>query len=56
MKRTLKLASVLIPVVFVVAVLSFVSEALLPLILPLLLVAVVGVVWHFRKSSREPWE
>ena len=56
MNTTLKLAGVLIPMVFAVAVLRFVSEALLPLILPLLLVAVVGVVWHFRKSSREPWE
>jgi|GEM_PF-2836786 len=56
METTLKLAGVLIPLVFVVAVLRFVSEALLPLILPLLLVAAVAIAWHFWKPPRQPRE
>ena len=42
--------------VFAVAVLRFVSEALLPLILPLLLVAAVAIAWHFWKPPRQPRE
>lgn len=56
MNTTMKLAGVLIPMVFVVAVLRFVSEALLPLLLPLLLVAVVAIAWHFWKPPRHPRE
>ncbi len=55
METTLKLAGVLVPLVFVVAVLSFVSGALLPLVLPLLLLAAGAIAWRFlgpRKPRR----
>ena len=47
METTLKLAGVLVPLVFVLAVLRFVHEALQPLLLPLLLVAAVAGAWWF---------
>jgi hypothetical protein len=52
MEDTLKLAALLIPLVFIAAVLRFVHEAMLPLLLPLVLVAIVaGVWWYLRRRS-----
>ena len=52
---TLKLAGTLVPLVLVVAVLRFVHEALQPLLLPLLLVAVVaGAWWFFGRPGKTP--
>ena len=54
MNLTLRLAGVLVPLVFAVAVLNFVHEALMPLILPLLLVAAVVIGWWFFGRPRNP--
>ena len=54
MDLTLKLAGVLVPLVFAVAVLNFVHEALMPLILPLLLIAAVVCAWWLFGRPRNP--
>ena len=54
MDLTLRLAGVLVPLVFVVAVLNFVHEALMPLILPLLLIAAVVCAWWVFGRPRKP--
>jgi len=54
MNLTLRLAGVLVPLVFAVAVLNFVHEALMPLVLPLLLVAAVLIAWWLFGRPRNP--
>lgn len=54
MDLTLKLAGFLVPLVFIAAVLRFVHEAMLPLILPLLLLAAGAALWHKYGESRKP--
>jgi hypothetical protein len=45
METTYKLAAFLIPLIFIAAVLRFVHEAMLPLVLPLLLLAAGALLW-----------
>ena len=56
METTLKLAGVLIPLVFAVAVLRFVHEALMPVVMPLLLIAAVAIAWRYFGPPRKPRE
>lgn len=54
MNTTFRLAELLIPVVFAAAVLCFVHGALLPLLLPLLLIAAGAIGWRLWNSSGKP--
>ncbi len=54
MESTLKLAGLLIPLVFIAAVLRFVHEAMMPLLLPLLFVGALAAVWWILNRNRKP--
>ena len=54
MQDTLKLGALLIPLVFIAAVLRFVHESIMPLLLPVAAVVIVAGVWWYIRRPKPP--